>query len=151
MDEHITLTSGRVGLATGDIVDDNKNDLTWWTAKHNGYASREVLDTLNFRYGIASIGPGATPQIGMQAGAKRWIKENIYWRLPLGLRPLIYFCYRYFIRVGFLDGFPGLIFHVLQGFWYRFLVDAKLFEIERRAEEQGMPVEEVVRSDYKKM
>jgi hypothetical protein len=36
--------------------------------------------------------------------------------------------YRYFIKLGFLDGKEGLIFHFLQGFWFRFLVDAKIFE-----------------------
>jgi hypothetical protein len=36
------------------------------------------------------------------------------------------------IRLGFLDGIPGLIFHVLQGFWYRFYVDARIYEIRSR-------------------
>ena len=41
-----------------------------------------------------------------------------------------YFIYRYIIRLGFLDGKPGLIYHFLQGYWYRFLVDAKLYEYQ---------------------
>ena len=46
------------------------------------------------------------------------------------LRSLFYFIYRYFVLVGFLDGKKGLIFHFLQGFWYRFLVDSKVVELE---------------------
>jgi hypothetical protein len=62
---------------------------------------------------------------------KRWLREK-YYRLPLFIRPFLYFFYRYFFRLGVLDGKEGLIFHVLQGFWYRFLVDAKIYEYRKR-------------------
>jgi hypothetical protein len=42
--------------------------------------------------------------------------------------------YRYIIQLGFLDGRQGLVYHVLQGFWYRFLVGAKLRELEAAVE-----------------
>lgn len=127
MDEHIKV-SGPVVDLPGEMLDDNLNSLTWWTEKHNGYASREVVDLLNLEYGfmaqdtVAGLGKG-------QAGAKRWLKEVVYSRLPGGLRAFVYFFYRYLLRGGFLDGREGLAFHVLQGFWYRFLVDAKLAEV----------------------
>lgn len=70
--------------------------------------------------------------LGEQYSRKRWMKENMYSKLPLFLRALVYFSYRYFIQLGFLDGKPGLIWHFLQGFWYRFLVDAKLYEHTHR-------------------
>lgn len=66
-----------------------------------------------------------------QAGLKRWLKESVYARLPGGLRALAYFLYRYVIRLGFLDGREGATFHILQGFWYRYLVDAKIAEVKR--------------------
>jgi hypothetical protein len=68
---------------------------------------------------------------GSQASSRRWIKDNVYYKFPLFVRPLLYYLYRYFIRLGFLDGKEGLIFHFLQGFWYRFLVDAKLYEYRK--------------------
>lgn len=129
MDEHVKV-AGEVVDLPGEILDDNLNPLTWWTAKHNAYASREVVDILNLSYGfmahdtVAALGQG-------QAGAKRWIKEKVYARLPGGLRAFVYFFYRYVLRAGFLDGREGLAFHVLQGFWYRFLVDAKLAEVRQ--------------------
>ena len=46
------------------------------------------------------------------------------------------FGYRYVVRLGFLDGRAGLIFFVLQTFWFRFLVDAKLYE--RRRKDAGL-------------
>ena len=69
--------------------------------------------------------------MGGQTAAKRWINGKLYTRLPLGWRAFAYFFYRYFVRGGFRDGYPGLAFHILQGFWYRFLVDAKLYEARR--------------------
>ena len=66
-----------------------------------------------------------------QASLRRWVKDKIYLKFPLFVRPFLYFMYRYFFRLGFLDGKEGLIFHFLQGFWYRFLVDAKYYEYRR--------------------
>ena len=74
------------------------------------------------------------------------MKEKVYSRMPAGLRALGYFLYRYVIRAGFLDGRPGLAFHVLQGFWYRFLVDAKFHEVERCMKEPGMDVVPAIRA-----
>ena len=125
MDEHI-IVDGPCADFSGQIIDDNHNSLDWWIAKHNGYASREVVDILNQTYQFL---PQDT--IGTQAGLKRWVKDNIYARLPGGLRAGCYFFYRYVLRLGFLDGRRARSFHVLQGFWYRYLVDAKLEEVRR--------------------
>lgn len=64
-------------------------------------------------------------------------KEKIYNRLPLWVGPSVYFFYRYLFQFGFLDGRSGLIYHFLQGFWYRFLVNAKVVEYEVRIENCG--------------
>lgn len=129
MDEHVKV-SGEVVDLPGELLDDNLNPLTWWTAKHNGYASREVVDLLNLEYGFMAHDSVAELRRGQQAGLKRWLKERVYARLPGGSRALAYFLYRYVLRLGFLDGREGTAFHVLQGFWYRYLVDAKLHEVK---------------------
>jgi glycosyltransferase involved in cell wall biosynthesis len=129
MDEHI-LVEGSTAEFNGEIVDDNLNSLTWWTEKHNAYASREVVDLLNLEYGFMAHETVADLSSGQQAGLKRWIKENVYTRLPGGVRAFLYFLYRYVVRLGFLDGREGTAFHFLQGFWYRYLVDMKLFEVK---------------------
>jgi glycosyltransferase involved in cell wall biosynthesis len=127
MDEHI-LVGGRTAEFRGEILDDNRNSLTWWTNKHNNYASREVVELLNLEYRFMTQ-VTAEQLGGGQAGMKRWLKEMVYARLPGGLRAFAYFLYRYAVRGGFLDGYEGTVFHVLQGFWYRYLVDAKLHEV----------------------
>jgi len=130
MDEHV-LVRGPTRDFRGEIVDDNRNSLTWWTDKHNAYASREVVDLLNLEYGFMPLETVADLRGGQQAGIKRWLKESVYARLPGGLRAFVYFLYRYVVRLGFLDGTEGTAFHVLQGFWYRYLVDMKMFEVKK--------------------
>lgn len=129
MDEHI-LVDGLTAEFKGEIIDDNLNSLSWWTEKHNHYASREVVDLLNLEFNFLPYDTVACIGSSQQAGVKRWIKENIYARLPGGLRALMYFLYRYVFRLGFIDGRAGAAFHVLQGFWYRYLVDMKLREVK---------------------
>ncbi len=67
-----------------------------------------------------------------QAAEKR-AKKMRYARMPLFWRAFAYFCYRYFLRGGFLEGKEGFLWHFLQGWWYRTLVDTKVFEIKRES------------------
>jgi len=123
MDEHIILLEGSAEKLKNDFVDDNKKGLEDWIIKHNNYSTREVISRMSgVRRQVSSV------KLGGQAGRKRWLKQNLYLRLPLFFRALLYFIYRYFIRLGFLDGKEGLIFHFLQGFWHQFLIDAKIYE-----------------------
>lgn len=128
MDEHLIITSGRTVAVDGDQTDENLNDLTWWTEKHNRYASREAVNMLLMQYGMDEDAASVAARFfGNDAERKRWLKVR-YARLPLFLRPFLYFFVRYVLKLGFLDGKEGFVWYVLQGFWYRFLVDAKIFE-----------------------
>lgn len=130
MDEHIVLSRGQIASLKHDIIDENQKGLTFWTDKHNRYADREIQDMLGAL--LESDDPLIQNQQRSQAKQRRWVKRNLYAQSPLFLRAFIYFLLRYTIGLGFLDGIEGLIFHVLQGFWYRFLVDAKLYEHRHR-------------------
>jgi glycosyltransferase involved in cell wall biosynthesis len=143
MDEHIKV-AGPTANFHGALIDDNRNSLTWWTNKHNRYASREAVDLLNLKYGFLPIDSIASLANGSQASFKRWIKERVYARLPAGFRALAYFFFRYVIRLGFLDGRAGTAFHVLQGFWYRYLVDVKVAEVERYMQEHRCKAVEAI-------
>ena len=132
MDEHIKVEGGSTQNLNHDIIDHNLNNLTWWTQKHNNYAIREVMDLLNIKYNFEEKATVTPAFFGTQEQRTRFLKIK-YANLPLFTRPFLYFTYRYFIKLGFLDGTKGLIWHVLQGFWYRFLVDAKVYEVYRKA------------------
>jgi glycosyltransferase involved in cell wall biosynthesis len=132
MDEHMVLLRGHAEYLDGDIRDDNLNPVSWWVEKHNGYATREMIDIVNQQYRFLSSDGQIRRQPGYsQAKSKRVVKEKIYNRLPLFVRPLFYFLYRYLIKLGFLDGSTGFAFHFMQGFWYRTLVDLKVLEAKR--------------------
>jgi glycosyltransferase involved in cell wall biosynthesis len=145
IDEHVKLRTGKTVALEFDLVDDNLKGLTWWTAKHNAYATREAIELLNLRYGFLSKDVIDSRLGGPQEQRRRWLKQALYARLPRGLRAFAYFMYRYFARLGFLDGVAGAHFHVLQGFWYRYLVDAKVFELERSMREQGLDAKTAIR------
>jgi len=132
MDEHMILKEGKSITFDHDFADCNLGDLSFFTEKHNKYATREAIDVLNQRYQLFRRDSDLTAQgTSAQAAVKRFVKERIYNRLPFTVSSFLYFSWRYFIQLGFLDGRTGLIYHFLQGYWYRFLVGAKVLELER--------------------
>lgn len=128
MDEHIQVTEGKKMLWEEAFCDDNLNNLTWWTTKHNGYSIREAVDLLDVEFDLSGIKTDGT--IGEQALTMRKNKLR-YAKMPLFLRSAAYFFYRYFFKGGFLEGSEGFIWCFLQGWWYRTLVDAKIYEIKK--------------------
>jgi glycosyltransferase involved in cell wall biosynthesis len=123
MDEHVLLKRGRTVRLQNDIIDDNHKGLTFWIDKHNTYSDREVQAIVHARH---------LQPTGAEIVRRRYLKVQLYGSMPLFVRAMFYWMYRYFILLGFLDGLPGLVFHFLQGFWYRFVVDAKLYELRRQ-------------------
>ena len=128
MDEHLELLDGVNVTWEEALVDDNLNDLTWWTTKHNGYATREAIDLLNMEYEFT-----LKATVGSITGQAKRIRsqKSRYAKLPLFFRPFAYFIYRYIFKGGFLEGKEGFIWCFLQGWWYRTLVDAKIYEIKK--------------------
>ena len=126
MDEHTVLANGETVTFGGTLLDDNIKGMTYWVEKHNWYATREMIDYLNseFRFFSEVELSGSAKE----ARVKRQMKVGIYNKTPLIYRALLFFLYRYFFRLGFLDGLPGLLFHLMQGLWYRVLVDIKIME-----------------------
>lgn len=135
MDEHIVLKQGKIANFQHDIIDENKKGLSFWIDKHNRYADREVKDMVSLV--TEKEDDLLKSSQYSQAIGRRWIKKNLYTRSPLFLRAFLYFLMRYIIGLGFLDGLEGLIFHFLQGFWYRFLVDAKIYELQKKEVSSG--------------
>ena len=131
MDEHMILLEGTTINFKYDLIDNNQKDLEWWTAKHNWYSNREVLD---YQMTIEKKMCESLEYFGessKQAKIKRKMKNDGYYKMPRFWRAHIYYIYRYYFRLGFLDGTEGKIFHFLQAYWYRFLVDAKMYQCEK--------------------
>lgn len=148
MDEHLELIEGESIEFKGSFSDDNLNDLSWWTKKHVGYAIREAVDLLDIEYNLTGSAVHTNmSQIDDQALAKRKKKEK-YAKQPLFWRSFAYFCYRYFFKLGFLDGKEGFLWDFLQGWWYRTLVDAKVFEIKKACGDDKVKIKEFLREQY---
>ncbi|QYF84819.1 glycosyltransferase family 2 protein [Brevibacterium sp. PAMC21349] len=132
MDEHLILTEGQTVEFKHDFIDYNTKDLQWWTNKHNWYSNLEVLDyQMTVESALKEAKLIENGESSKQAKMKRKIKNKGYYKFPKFFRAHIYFIYRYYIKLGFLDGPEGKIFHFLQAYWYRFLVDAKMYECEK--------------------
>ena len=125
MDERIVLREGQALTFKHCFIDDNLNGLMAWTQKHNIYSNREVVTELDKQYHFWETGEDASL-------TDRNSRKSLYYRLPLFIRALAYFTVRYIFFLGFLDGVRGLVWLTLQAYWYRFLVDSKLYEMEKR-------------------
>lgn len=149
MDEHIQISEGRVVEFEHDFVDHNLNTIGWWTQKHKGYAIREAIDLLAMELG--GLGGKENIQgeerLSKQALAKRRKKQK-YVKAPLFWRSFIYFVYRYVGCLGFLDGKEGFLWHFLQGWWYRTLVDATIYEIKQACGTDKVKIATYIRENY---
>lgn len=129
MDEHIYVTDGCIENLKCPFFDDNLNNISWWTNKHNNYATKEAIDLLLTEYNLHPQSNVVNSGAHSEAIRKKKLK---YIKLPLFWRAFAFFILRYFFRFGFLDGKEGFLWHFLQGFWYRTLADAKVYEIKKK-------------------
>jgi len=131
VDHHFYVAGSTLKLRC-DIIEENhkEDDITFWIDKHNRYAARLAEEELH-RNGQSAAAPLAPSLFGSPDQRSLWRKA--FWsRLPRYVRPALYFVYRYFFRMGFLDGKQGFNFHFLQAFWFRLLVDIKLEEVKTK-------------------
>lgn len=130
MDEHLKVLEGDIVSFNGKFIDDNRDSLKHFIDKHNNYSSREAALLLDAEYEITKINEKDDSTFCQDVQQKRLQKQR-YASYPLFWRAFGYFIYRYFVKLGFLDGKEGFLWDFLQGWWYRTLVDAKVFEIKK--------------------
>ena len=128
MDHRFLVLGKTIIWKDGHLLEENlkENEISFWIAKHNRYsdlvAEEEIERMQALR--LQSVKPDL---FGSPYERTAWLKR-LWWGLPRYVRPFLYFSYRLIFRLGILDGKNGVIFHFLQGFWFRFLVDAKIYE-----------------------
>jgi glycosyltransferase involved in cell wall biosynthesis len=123
-DQHFLLPQGgSTARLTKPMIDDMRMTLDEWTRRHLRWAEAQAA--------MAVEGGGEGEIAGRWTGSpieRKRALRRFYGRAPLLLRPFLLFAYRYLLRLGFLDGVPGLIFFALQTFWFHFFVDARIYE-----------------------
>lgn len=127
-DQHFVV-DGRTSLIEADLLELTATSLFSWTTRHNKWAQMEARELLKGLGGNAPVAVQAK-LIGSPIERRRWLRSSLYAKTPMFFRAFLYFLTRYVFRGGFLDGTPGLIYHGLQGFWFRFYVDACCYELQ---------------------
>ena len=144
-DQHFVI-QGKSQVLKNDIVDVLTDSLQRFVERHSRWAVAESIEQLSEYEKMIQL---KADILGNKMEQRRFMRER-YGRLPIFCRSFAYFLYRYFIRLGFLDGIEGLIFHFLQGFWYRFLIDATIFEIKTKSKKENKSIESVIDA-YRKL
>ena len=114
MDEHIVVQR-KVIEFENDFIDHSLISFAAWQDKHRAYAKREAQSYLS----------------GERSTGEKAAKKDAYYKLPRYFRAIAYFCIRYFLKLGFIDGLAGLRWHFWQGLWYRWLVDTEIGRMKR--------------------
>lgn len=130
MDEHFLIQEGVQTEFQKKFIDDNRCSLRVFVDKHNGYSAKEAVHLLNAEYHLWEAEDADNENFSEGVRKKHQDKDK-YAKQPLFWRSFFYFCYRYFFKLGFLDGKEGFLWDFLQGLWYRMLVDAKVFEVKK--------------------
>lgn len=129
MDHRFIVPGKTVVWKDGHILEENlkENSISFWIAKHNKYsdliAQEEIERLKNLRFQTIK------PKLFGAPDERVAYLKSIWWRLPRGFRPACYYIYRMTFKLGFLDGKTGMLFHFMQAFWFRLIVDVKIAEL----------------------
>ncbi len=136
LDERVDVhfhVAGKVDRIEFDVEEQNYKDdnIFFWIQKQNTFARKHAQEELERKE--RTIAPPVPPRFFGTPDQRKMRMKQVWYRLPLYVRPFIYFFYRYVLRFGFLDGKQGFVYHFTQGFLYRLLVDINIDEIVNRS------------------
>src|SRR5438128_3078120 len=124
--EHV-LVDGSTAKLKNPLIHYNVESLSRYIQKHDQYSNWDSRVWLNGKGNTDELRPAL---FGTQAQRRRWLKQRF---LEIPGSPVLFFLYKYFFRMGFLDGVPGLIYCGFQGLQF-FHIKAKIYEL-RSAED----------------
>lgn len=121
--EHVVV-EGKTGKLKNPLQHHNVDSLSRYIQKHDEYSNWEARVWLNGETG----GELAASPFGTQAQRRRWLKKKFF---GIPGSPVLFFLYKYVVRLGFLDGIPGLIYCGLQGIQF-FHIKANIHELRTK-------------------
>ncbi len=132
MDHRFIVPGKTIIWKDGYIKEENlkENEIGFWIEKHNRYSDLVAQEEIERRNKLRT--QSIKPRFFGSPDERIAFLKKIWWSLPLFVRPFLYFFYRFIIQLGFLDGKEGWIFHFLQAFWFRLIVDIKIWELENK-------------------
>ncbi len=126
--EHI-IVDGSTARLRSPLIHNNVESLARYIQKHNEYSNWEARVLLQGDQNALELPPSL---LGTQAQRRRWIKKKIY---ALPGSPILLFFYRYLLRLGFLDGVPGLIYCGFQAV-QMFHTKSKIYELKSELQQK---------------
>ena len=148
MDEHIQLLEGHTIELENDFCDHNLNNISWFCHKHVDYAIREAVDLLDIELNLTGAAvTDVGKKISKQAEQKR-LRKHSYAQKPLFWRSFAYFFYFYFLKGACLEGKEGFLWTFIQGWWYRTLVDAKVYEVKKACGNDKEKIRQYIKDNY---
>ena len=145
MDHRFIVPGKTLIWKNGYILEENlkENKISFWIDKHNRYSNLVAIEEVERMAALRK--QTIKPKFwGSPDERTAWLKQ-LWWKLPRYVRPMIYFSYRMIFQLGILDGATGIIFHFLQGFWFRLVVDIKIDEIlqaEKKSQVANSPLKD---------
>lgn len=122
--EHVIVEGKSLRLKNA-LRHHNVESISRYIQKHDEYSNWDARVWLEGEANSADLPPSLS---GNQAQRRRWLRKRLF---ALPGSSLLLFIYRYFFRLGFLDGVPGLIYCGFQG--VQFLhIKAKIYELRSR-------------------
>jgi glycosyltransferase involved in cell wall biosynthesis len=121
--EHV-IVDGATARLKNPLQHRNADSLFHYIAKHNEYSNWEARVWMKKKGNSTELPPALW---GSQAQRRRWLKRNFF---SLPGSSFLFFLYKYLVRLGFLDGIPGLIYCGLQGIQF-FHIKAKIYELAK--------------------
>lgn len=145
-DQHFVVEGNKKVIKNRvDIIDTVLDSWMNFVQAHNKWAMFEAIEIIKKEKETGDVRPKF---FGSPIERRRWLKNNIFQKAPLFLRAFMFFFYRYFIKLGFLDGKTGLAFHFIQGCWFRFLIDANVMEIRHKMKTGNKSFETLILDEY---
>lgn len=140
--------NGPTGTLAGAIIERNQNelDIDFWIDKHQAYARRQAIEEVLRAHRLLSRSDDLRARLwGNPDERMIWLK-HVWYRMPLYVRPVLFFAYRYILRLGFLDGWNGFVFHVFQAFWFRMLVDVNIADCRQKLADGRVTVAQLLQA-----
>ena len=122
--EHV-IVEGKSARLKNPLLHHNVESISRYIQKHDEYSNWDARVWLEGEANSAELPPSL---FGSQAQRRRWLRKRLF---ALPGSSLLLFIYRYFFRLGFLDGVPGLIYCGFQGIQF-FQIKAKIYELRSR-------------------
>ncbi|PAW95633.1 glycosyl transferase family 2 [Mucilaginibacter sp. MD40] len=142
MDHRLVVPGKTLIWKNGHIIEENlkENNISFWIAKHNRYSDLLAIEEVER---IKNLRKQTIKPVFWGSPDERtaWLKYR-WWKMPRYTRPMLYFIYRTIFKLGILDGRTGMIFHFMQGYWFRMVVDIKIDELLKQQRQHEKHQEE---------